>query len=339
MLRTVPRGRCQHVSPQQLETLLLFSDLHSDFGRPVLSASAPRACSNVTPVTDVPPKLNSCCEFLAAGRRLCRCLRVSHNCKRAALQTYMVVPLAVLIEGSLAHSLNAMLTAEALDSLIANPRLLEAQIKLVTTVLHTPSLQPVLLMPAGQPPITCAAARQAGGLHGLGYAAGGQSVRSTLADLSRAAERLRASGMTFNEVNEDGLHVSIDEALQLALYVNTTAGLLEEVLLCSFTAAGFMRRGGRQFVSMASPAVHQVVHQGAGLPQSAVCSAALSGVCAASMLKCRRLRNHCSKTQSRAPFCVRSCSRTDMRMALAPQDFARCCTLAWVDAWVCKACE
>lgn len=145
------------------------------------------------------------------------------------LQTYMVVPLAVLLEGSLANSLYAMLTAEPLDALIATPRLLEAQIKLVSTILHTHALQPVLLMPAGQPPVTCAAARQAGGLYGLGYGAGGRSVREALADLSRAAERLRARGTHFNEVNEDGLHVSIDEALQLALYINTTAALVEEV--------------------------------------------------------------------------------------------------------------
>lgn len=186
---------------------------------------------------------------LALCRLLCRWLPVIAGvvlpCKHAVLQTYMVVPLAVLLEGSLANSLYAMLTAEALDSLIANPRLLEAQIKLVTTVLHAQSLQPVLLMPAGQPPITCAAARQAGGLYGLGYGAGGQSVRSTLADLSRAAERLRASGMNFNEVNEDGLHVSIDEALQLALYVNTTAGLVEEVLPRSFTATDAAGRSVR----------------------------------------------------------------------------------------------
>lgn len=157
------------------------------------------------------------------------CGRKFGRVKRSVLQTFMVVPLAVLLEGSLANCLYTMLTAEPLDSLVASPDLLEAQIKLVNTVLHTQPLQPALLLPAGQPPITCKAAQHAGGLYGLGYAAGGPSVRATLADVSRAAERLRASGMDFNEVNEDGLHVNIDQALQLALFISTTAGLVEEV--------------------------------------------------------------------------------------------------------------
>eukprot|EP00892_Ulva_mutabilis_P012832 jgi/Ulvmu1/9921/UM058_0003.1 len=155
---------------------------------------------------------------------ICKACAIKDTC----MPTFMVVPLAVLLEGSIAHCLYAMLTAEALDSLIANPRLLEAQIKLVSTVLHTQPLQPALLMPAGQPPITSAAGRRAGGLYGVGHAAGGKSVRSALADLSRAAERLRACGVVMNEVNEDGLHVSIDQALQLALFISTTAGLVEE---------------------------------------------------------------------------------------------------------------
>ena len=53
-------------------------------------------------------------------------------------------------------------------------------------------------------------------------------------DLEKAADVLKAHSMDCNEVNEDGLHVGINEALNLALYITSTSNRIAEVCVCFF---------------------------------------------------------------------------------------------------------
>jgi hypothetical protein len=147
------------------------------------------------------------------------------------MQTYMVAPFALLSEGGLASALYRLLSFDSLIALISSHGLVESRLKLLNTILLCPPLVPLLLLPAGTPPI--ASASPAARIAGIGYAAGGPTVREAVAALGRQAGRLQASGTNFNDVNEDGLHVHVDAAVQLAVYINTTAALLEEV--CSLS--------------------------------------------------------------------------------------------------------
>jgi hypothetical protein len=90
-------------------------------------------------------------------------------------------------------------------------------------------MQAALLMPAGEPPV--AVARHDVRIAACGYGPDGPSVADTLHSLERAAEVLKGHAMDCNEVNEDGLHVGIDEALNLTLYITSTASRLTEVKL------------------------------------------------------------------------------------------------------------
>ena len=85
-------------------------------------------------------------------------------------------------------------------------------------------------MPAGEPPI--AAARHDMRVAACGYGGEGASVADAVRGLERAAEVLKAHAMDCNVVNDDGLHVGIDEALDLALYIASTCSRMTEVSAC-----------------------------------------------------------------------------------------------------------
>ena len=70
------------------------------------------------------------------------------------MQTFMAGPHAVLVEGGLAHCMHFMLTHQPLDSLVNNPKLLEAQLKLLNAVMLTVPLQ-VLLSTLHAVPKSC----------------------------------------------------------------------------------------------------------------------------------------------------------------------------------------
>lgn len=83
------------------------------------------------------------------------------------------------------------------------------------------------MMPAGEPSV--AAPQHATRAAACGYAASGPSVSDALQGLLRSSEVLQGHAMDCNEVNEDGLHVGIDEVLNLTLFITSTASRLEEV--------------------------------------------------------------------------------------------------------------
>jgi hypothetical protein len=82
-------------------------------------------------------------------------------------------------------------------------------------------------MPAGEPPVAASSHKER--VAALGFGGAGPSIADAMQSLERAADVLKSHAIDCNEVNEDGLHVGIDEALNLALYITSTSSRITEV--------------------------------------------------------------------------------------------------------------
>jgi hypothetical protein len=98
----------------------------------------------------------------------------------------------------------------------------EAVLRLLSEVTSKDILKPLLLMPAG-PPEAVLSQR-------IGFGTTGETVADAAAALHRAAERYQKQGAVLNEVNEEGIHVSVDPALSFVIFVETTCERVQEVL-------------------------------------------------------------------------------------------------------------
>jgi hypothetical protein len=137
------------------------------------------------------------------------------------MQSLYTPPLAVLAEGGLGHALHGLLTCEPLDGMFASQDTFEAAMRLLDLVASKDILKPLLLMPAG--PSEALLGRQ------LGLGTAGECVADAVNALHRAAERYQKKGAVLNEVNEEGIHINVDPALQFVIFVESTCEKVQEV--------------------------------------------------------------------------------------------------------------
>lgn len=150
------------------------------------------------------------------------------------VQSLMMAPLAILAEGGFAHALHSLLVWEPLSAMVTSSNAHEATFRLLTATFLKDTLKPLLLQPAGPPPVL--------ELRRPGFDAAGQTVAEATAVVARSAERFQSEGSKLNEVNEEGIHIGVDASLQFVLFLLDTGTRLQDVRSSSATGEAKQRQ-------------------------------------------------------------------------------------------------